>query len=614
MKKIEIQVSVIHLKSNLSDLETHPQLCCYLDSRFDRDDETIHLNKPLGTEYRVTLRGVGIARVKSAICFAQMAWRNDTGVECLQDAGTNHITFGEIIDSTRKSRDGKFVKDVPMLMHTFNNYEKGVFRISLGLVKHQDLGMRLPPVGNFIQEINTQIIKEYIEGLMRIEQSFPDTFQGTDRMRMPFAYSQSGFQSTNGMPLPSIAYVLAEIPKSNTHYWENTFKTIMKRDDLSPEEWHRLNIVGKARVAILMACYQAQYLDYVPDTIDTNLPGKPFDKRKIIPYENFGDAGRMGSGDCEDDGGLISQNLNSFIQHNFPNEERYNVYREMQHIVQQYVGPLNLDVVQGAQVNQAQVHYGAHMNDNFIPISMFQKWLGNTREGRKQIGELPWGKHVMKEDGLPFLVGEGTGMYEPLGFENPVLPLMAYVYRAPSLSIFKKPITHKKGETGPFFVASLIGMTDFFYRRGYKSPVGFWYMTEGRTRGVSYDDMMNERHSRISLKLQDPPSAQLMEIIEECISRRIPPNKLYLSEDRKGKSNKHHVLESLKQEVASFQRPMGPKHQYVPVYMRPHQLTEKLGIHIGSDMRKLSRVWKVDYDLEEITDEIWGFRVKFYVN
>lgn len=611
MKQLHLSLSITHISNNLSEAEHHPQLCCYLDSRFDREDHTIHLNKPIGEPYQIMLSGIGVARVNSAICFAQMAWRNnDFGVPCLLDAGTNHVTFGEIVDATRKSKNGTFVKDIPMLMHTANNFEKGVFRISMGMVKHQDLGLRLPPIGQYIQEVNTEIIKDYIDRLMGIEQSFAETFQGTERMRMPYDYSQSGFQSTNGMPLPAIAYALAETPKSNTHYWENAFKTIMARDDLKPEEWNRLNIKGKARVSILMACFQAQYLDYVSDTIDTNVKGQRYDPQKVMPYENFGDAGKMGAGDCEDDGGLINQNLNSFIQHEF----QHPVYREMQHIAKQYVGPLNLDVVQGAQVNEAQAHYGAHMNDNFIPIQQFQKWLGNTREGRKQVQELPWGTELMKDEGLPFLVGEGTGMYEPLGFENPIASLMGYVYRAPSLQGFKKPIPHKKGETGPFFVGSLIGITDFFYRRGYKSPVGFWYMTNGKTRGVSYDDMMNERHDKISLKLQEPPTAQLMEVIHECVSRRIPPNKLWLSEDRKGKSNTHHVLEKLKQEVTSFKRPQGIESQYVPVYMRPHQLTEKLGIQIGSDMRKLNRVWKVDYQLEEITDDIWGFRVKFFVN
>lgn len=621
MAQVEISFRLDYIKSNLSSAEHSPSVKVYLDSGFKRTPELVPL-KRVGTSHKITVSGVGQPEGVSALCFASMACRNNEfGNACLLDTGVRHITFDEIAEGLKKN--DVFVKEIDMLMHTAENFNKGTYKITITKDGFKTPGFRAH-VGALVlpkPEAIRELLYGYAESVMQIEQSMQEHFEGTDRMRMPFDYSESGIQSTNGAPLPAIAYVMAEVPGSNTHYWENAFETVMRRDGLKPQEWHRLNTTGKARTTILTMCYIAQYLDYVSDTIDTNI-GRSYNVQNVKPYENFGDALAMLSGDCEDLGCAILQCHNSFLQHKFP---KGSVYEEMQQIASHYIPPLNLDVVQGAQVSDDGVqHLGAHMNDNFVPVGMFRKWLENTREGRQVSATLPWPtlSGQVKPEELPFLVGEGTGMYEPLGFQYSLMPIMAYVYRAPSLEMFKKPILHKKGETGPFFVGSLIGMTDYFWRRGANAPTGFWYRTKDPKtgafkRGVTYADMMSEHHQEnISIMLHPEPERQVMQVVNEAVSRRVPPRDLVLTpgagEAHKWKS--HPLLDRLVADVASFKRAKGPATQYVPVYVRPHQLTRESVAHIGADMRKLDRVWKVDYQLEEITDEIFGYRMAIYVN
>lgn len=269
-----------------------------------------------------------------------------------------------------------------------------------------------------------------------------------------------------------------------------------------------------------------------------------------------------------------------------------------------------MDVVRGAQVSDSVVNYGAHMNDNFVPQHMFRSWLETSREGRIISKNLPWESNEIKE--LPFLVGEGTGMYEPYGVDIPNAKLFPYVYQCPSLESFKKLITRKVGVTGNFFVGSLVGLTDYFYKRGANTPIAFWYTTEGK-RGASYDDMMN-RPEKVSIKIQAPVSKPVMDEMVEATLRRIPPEPLILSPLAKDAKRHHNsTLEYICKEVDGFKRPTGNLHQKVPVFIRPHQLSKQLAAHIVNDFRRVGNIWKVDYKLEEISDKIFGYRMNVYV-
>jgi hypothetical protein len=493
-------------------------------------------------------------------------------------------------------------------MYTADCLEKAQIEIS---IKKLDCDFKPEPLGAAMISAS---ITQYVNSTLQMEQQMEETFgPQTSNMRIPYDYSESGIQSTNNVPLPAVAYIMAETPKSNDLYWENAFITIMKRDSLKPEDWERLNIIGKARVGVLVVCYLTQYLDYIGDTVDRNVKGKKFDPNNVKPYENFGDALGMGSADCEDDACAIIETYNAFIIHIFkPNGQYYKIMVEMQRITRKFLPLLSLDVVRGAQVSDRTQNYGAHMNVNFFPQEMFRKALESTREGRLLSKNLPWDSDDPIE-GLPFLVGEGTGMYEPYGVENPLLPIMGYVYQCQSLEGFKKPITRKPGQTGNFFVGSLVGLMDYFYKRGTKTPHSFWYTTDGK-RGASYEDMMNNPE-RVGIKIHPTVSASVMSEMAEKTLRRLPPEPLILSPLAKDAKRRHNsVLNHISKTVEQWNRPKGNMYQKVPVYVRSHQLSTEIGNQIISDFKKLGRIWKVDYELEEITDKIFGYKMDVYVN
>lgn len=289
----------------------------------------------------------------------------------------------------------------------------------------------------------------------------------------------------------------------------------------------------------------------------------------------------------------------------------YKILIEGQSIAKQYVNPLSLDVVRGQQVSDSVQSLGAHMNLNYIDQNTFRKWMCTTREGRQLASKLPWEPNEM--EGLPFLVAEGTGLYEPYGVDLPNASIMGYVYQCSSLEGFKKGITRKKGQTGNFFLGSLVGLTDFFHKRGATTPHSFWYVTNSK-RGASYDDMMNQSE-RVGAKIHSTLEKPLMDKVNEAILRRLPPYPLILSPLAKDAKRHHNsVLEHVCKSINGLKRPNGNVHMKVAVYIRPHQLTREIGIQMTSEFTRLNRIWKVEYKLEEITDLIFGYKMDVYVN
>lgn len=618
MKPVTINVLIRYTNEDFSPAERNPFVKCFLDARFHRDAVKVHLED--GKTHRVTVSGVlrDSYRIthSTALCFASVAWRaNESGNPCMLDTGVAHVTLSEISEGIKAS--GRFVRDMPLVMHTAERLCKASIEISIDRL---DVDVPPPPISASVA--GSRASADYINATLQMEQRMRETFgPQTANMRIPYDYSESGIQSSaTGVPLPAVAYVLSEVPRTNDHYWENAFTTIMARDDLTTGDWKRLNLQGKARASIHMVCYIAQYLDYIGDTVDTNRRSQgPYNPQRVKPYENFGDGIGLVAGDCEDLGTANLQATNAFIDHVFdPSGPLYDELIEAQGIVRRYVPPLSLDVVRGQQVKDSVASYGAHMNDNYIPIDMFEEWSGvGPAKRRSPVGRsLPPAKRGGESDRLPFLVGEGTGMYECLGVENPLLPIMTYIYSIPSLEGFKKPITHRAGEPGNFFVGSLVGLTDYYYRRGLASaPMSFWYVTrEGMTRGASYEDMMNHPE-RVGIVMHPPVSRELMAEMKEQTLRRLPPEPLVLSPLAKDAKRRHYSpLDHIVRSIDALNRPPGNPHHYAPVYVRPHNLQMPLARQIAADLTAKQRVWKVEYRLEEITDSIYGYAVRVFVN
>lgn len=620
--------------------EKNPVLDCYLDRRWQREATRVPLS-PKAQIVKVSgqlPRSIKDIPETAAIGFASWAWRdNDQGNACLIDVGVASIRLSEV-EQGLKSGKGTFSKEIPLIMHTVDNYEKGAIRVTFH-EDHFQLNTRIE--SRISARVDNQVqrdMMEYVKENMNMEMALTETIEGASRMRVPYYMGEAGMQG--GKPLPAIAYVMAETPRIDTSFWVNAHETVMRREGA---KWDSLTTTGKARMTVLTVAYMIQYLDYVSDKVDharkhVNVGRKLgyindsedpvmiamedhiHTDRVVEPSsqeacENFGDELTSGSGDCEDGGGGIAQLANGLKFHDFPPKPEFDKYREMQTLIRQYVPCLSLDVVNGAQVNQI-ASVGAHMNDNFIPVDMFLQDMEKTKAGKERAREL---RAFLKEEpmkGLLFLVGEGTGMYEPQGYKNPLEPIMGYVYSCPSLVAAKKKIEREQGVAGGFFKVSENMFTDFFYNLGDLAPLECLYCTRQSngqlTRGASYEDMMNNR-DQVAFLPKPPPSKQVMEHISERVLLRVPPRPLAVTDKGQWETKNPH-LDTIVEAVKKFDRPMGSPAIKVPVYVRPHQLSAQLAKEIIRDFRKRERIWKVDYVLERITDDMYGYEMNVYVN
>jgi len=353
MKTINFNIDVQLIKDEMSPEEKQPQLNVFLDARFKRNPVTIGLNAENVEITGQLSNDINEISQTSSLCFSAFAHRkNNFGDICLMDIGTTHIPIGMIINGSKSF-------DLPLTMHTVDNYEKGVIRVFI----------------NDFDMADTKVVKrkfiasemiQYINNTIKMEEKMPDTINGTYNMRIPYDYSESGFEITKGTPLPAVAYVMSETPESNTLCWKNTLKIVMKRDNLEPEDFKRLSKIGKARIMALIICCLPQYLEYIGDTIDKNTKRKKYLASRVVGCENFGDSLSTFSGDCEDLGTGIMMVYNSLVAHKFDSNEKTLI--EIQQIARQYIPILSLDAVNGAQVSDKNAPKGAHMNDNIVPI------------------------------------------------------------------------------------------------------------------------------------------------------------------------------------------------------------------------------------------------------
>ena len=601
MKQVKFNISVKLIEDELSSHETNPELNIFLDARFKRTPITIGLNEQNVEIYGKLHNDIyEIPQTASIVISGFANRRNNFGAICKMDIGTNHIPIVLITNNEQK------VFELPLIMHTIDNYEKAKLQVTVN--SYDMAGIKI---------VNQKYIGNnmlgYINNIIKAEEHMPDTIPGTSKMRIPYDYSESGLELTNGTPLPAIAYVMSETPISNTLYWKNVYNVIMKRDNLDKNEWKRLSKNGKARVTGLMICYLSQYLDYIGDTIDRNTKRKKFLQKNVIGCENFGDSLSTWSGDCEDLGTGILQCYNALVSHKFKSKDK--LLKEIQQIAKQYIPLLSLDAVNGAQVSDKNAPKGAHMNDNLVPIHQFRAWMRTLRDGRVLDKKLRFLYPTNIDKELPIMIGDGTGMLEPLGIDNPNVDICGYIYQLKSLKGFKKPIFRKRGEAGSFLVGSLTGMTDYFIKKGINIG-SMWYTSLSSnntvTRGAYYNDMIND-HMNIGIKMHESIPKNNMNIIREGTMFRDPPHKLVLTDEHNYNHEKNKHLDHIVEKINSLNRKSGSSKRYVPIYVRPHQIDENIAERIAYGLKNLNRVWKVSYELERITDIIHGYEMRIYV-
>jgi len=600
-KKVSVVLSLETIKNNLSPNEREPCFNIFFYRLFKGDPVTVGLNAKT-VKITAVLPGRYNGKIPQTASIVLSGWAlrpNDKNEQCLMDIGTNHLALSKLVDNKNKKID------VPIQMHTVNNYEKAVVRVT---VHEVNLGG--------VEIVNYRFvgdgIVDYVKATFDREKEMKDTIPGTSNMRVPYDYSESGIELTGGVPLPALGYVMSETPVSNHEFWQNDFETVLARDDLDPHEFDRLNIQGKARIMALMVCYVAQYLDYISDTVDRNKLNQTYVAQLVQGCENFGDSLATWSGDCEDLGTGILQTYNSFVSAKF---DKTSALFELQSIAKQYISILSLDVVNGAKVSDENAPKGAHMNVNLVPIAEYRKWMRKTPEGRildEKLAPL-YPKKINTE--LPFMVGEGTGKLEPLGYDNPMLPVMGYVYRLSALSSFKKPIPRSRTDAGQFLLGSLAGFTDYYLRRGLTIGSMWYIQTDSKgdiTRGAKYNDMINDR-SDVGILMHQPIPRPTMMVMQEATFFRDPPHPLILTKKNKFKADNEH-LDYLVRSVREFgNESKAQPHLYVPVYVRAKQVTKSLISGLVAQISGLTHICKVEYRLERITDAIAGYEVRFFI-
>ncbi len=619
MEKISLDFTLNWSFDHFSPEEKRPEVKVFFDSRINRE--------PIRIEHKdkhVYIKGRIEGTTKSEflphnlhIGLAGFAWRkNDEGFPCLMDVGTAHINVRDIHDELKRS--DKFQHVLPLIMHTtrVEAKEQLTFTVTAG-------GLQMSPNLDFGRPlVDTNLVaadmNQYIQASLNVEQAMPDAIPGTSRIRVPAYIGEAGLELTNGQPLPAVGFVFSETPKSNRQFWRNAFENVMRRDNLLVDDFDRLNIAGQARVAALMVTNMVQVFDYVSDTVDLNTPDAPYDKRKINPIEQFSSSLNTGSGDCEDGGSAIDMCIKAFVKQDFDPKVDQKLLH-LREIMNQYVPVFTLAAVRGAAVADDTEHIGAHMNVNLIPAAKFRQWMSVSREGRKLASTLPWEKPTAFSDQLPFLIAEGTGPYEPLGYTDPYDNAKGYVYQVRSLAPYRKPIGHKYGETTSFFVGSLTGLTSYFFVRG--GNVGsFFYGTkvgQSISRGVTYNDMMNNPE-KVAIIMHEKLPAHVLSVIKDSVSIRVPPEPLILTNKSDSILEKNGTLDYIKGAVQKFNRPVSKDDTVidVPIYIKDYQIDKEKAQKIVVEMQQLGHIVAFDYYEEKYTDKFYGYcaQVKVKLN
>jgi len=610
MKTITLSFNIKWVAENLSPAETKPQLRVYFDNRLVRTATTVeHSERQI--ESSITGKISGLKQIPHTlhVGFAAFAWRdNDQGAPCLQDIGTNHLQLLDIKE--QMDLKGVFEHKIPLVMHTVNGLDpKEHVLFNVTSLDMDGLEFTHPNINAEFHLNNVlNISKQYVESTIQREQQMEETFGDTSRIRVPYNISEDGLEISKGHPIPAISFAMTEIATANIHFYENAFNNTMKRDGLVSSDWDRLNIEGKARTMALIMCNMIQTFDYVSDTVDKNDATGPYDKSKVVGYESFGNGNVSGSLDCEDGGKGIDQVRKTFISLEIPPEKKQLV--EVQQIANLYLSCLSLDAVRGAAVGDNEAHIGAHMNENFIPIPMFRKWLERTREGKLLSRKLPWPVVPKEYQDLPFMIGEGTGMYEPLGYEDQNSNAHSYVYQMRSLSPYRKPIPHVKGKSTEFFIGSLTGLTDYFISQGHNIGT-FSYATKqpdgSITRGAYYSDMLND-NDNVVIMMQDKVPKPVMSMIKEVISIRVPPEPLVFTPDLKDPKKSNQDLEYVVKSVKNLNRTTQSRELIsVPVYIKDYQINREHAQEMVSEIQRLEHIVDASYHEERYSDKFYGY-------
>ena len=314
------------------------------------------------------------------------------------------------------------------------------------------------------------------------------------------------------------------------------------------------------------------------------------------------------SGDCEDDATGIAQTFSAFKQFPFA---KGSSLKEMQDIASNYMPIMTLAVVHGGSVKDSEdAELGSHMFPFIAPKDFVRTAMGRTNEGRAALGKVSWTKEV-NITGHKFkpLTAEGTGMFQVDEKDDPLIQVRQVIYSLPSLRTFKKPITKNT-----FYVGLMNGYTPEWMDMG-SNVGGIWFATkqpDGRvTRGVKYENAVHES-TNFAIVPQPGLPRNVINVINEATLLRVPPNDLKIT-SKAIAPTRNKLLDMVVKKVGNRSSAAAAGVQ-LPVYIRPHQLNYELAQRMAEELSSHPHITKVDYRLEQVTDQVYGYRMMIHVN
>lgn len=499
---------------------------------------------------------------------------------------------------------------------------------------------------------------KYIQATMGAEQAMPNTDPETGNVRVPIYFGDVGM--ARRVPLPAVAFMLFSTPRSNLFFWSNMLEVVLRRDSKNVHDVKGLNLTQRCRLVAELCCGLVQSLDYIPDLVDKNrryrqrvegfLAGSPevaYDPRKVAGCERFGDALRDTVGDCEDLALAISMILTAFLEAGDAGMfDGLPHFIELHRIARQYVAFVTLDSVTAQAIKAEQDknrdstgkvlrELGAHMAVKFLPAvyvrdcilrQLLEENGGDMEKAEQDLPPfVPFSEDAAE---LVVMVGEGTGMFECWGIEiDPISGERICVYsNMASLSFAKKPIVHPPRVASTFYVGTMIGLTNYWFRLGYNLG-GVWFGYGGRfadrnlgdggktfQRGVKFIEMQN-RSNKMCIKMQGIIDDDLMAWMKVAVRIRVKPRDLILTPEGKASHPvKNMALEKIVEHTRSLGREERVKQEPAPVYALPRQLTDAVVNAVLKDINKYPFINEVVYRLESLTDWIYSYYVGVHAN
>lgn len=291
----------------------------------------------------------------------------------------------------------------------------------------------------------------------------------------------------------------------------------------------------------------------------------------------------------------------------------------------------------GAKAEDNIEKIGAHLYTLWLPKKYVKQALETNDAGRVIASRLPLDSEY---DNLPVLFGEGTGRIRTLGTGpdtyiktmaaaglvgsdhpscfDPLINARRYIgANLHGKAGIKCEIPHDRGAASQFYLGNLLVVTSDFIDVGY--GVGSFTMCQIQpdgqlTRGAMFTDVING-NSNVALVPARPLTTPIMSIIQEASALRapIPPYIFDKTKPMEGLTV-HPLFERVKANIASLNRKGTSPFGSVDLFFRPHQFNAASLNALSSEISRLRHIYKVDYQLEHLTNSICVYRFMMYVD